>query len=40
MIDQSRQILERLDDQYLVRLVDVTELRLNRFFKKQFGLEP
>jgi hypothetical protein len=38
MIDQSRQILQRLDDQYLVRLVDVTELRLNRFFKKQFGI--
>jgi hypothetical protein len=38
MINQSRQILERLDDQYLVRLVDVTELRLKSFFKKELGV--
>jgi hypothetical protein len=38
MIDQSRQILEHLDDHYLVRLVDVTELRLKSFFKNELGM--
>lgn len=38
MINQSRQILDRLDDHHLVRLVDVTELRLKSFFKKEFGV--
>ncbi|HEX7556269.1 MAG TPA: hypothetical protein VF338_06565, partial [Leptolinea sp.] len=38
MINQSRQILERLDDHYLGRLVDVTELRLMSFFKKELGV--
>lgn len=38
MIDESRQILDRLDDHYLVRLVDVTELRLKSFFKKEFDV--
>ncbi|MBP7690571.1 MAG: hypothetical protein KA764_01565 [Anaerolineales bacterium] len=32
MIGQSRAILDKLDDRYLGRLVDVTELRLNRYF--------
>lgn len=35
MIRQSRVILSRLDDRYLTRLVDVTELRLNQFFLKE-----
>jgi len=39
MIDQSRAILTRLDDRFLGRLVDVTELRLNGYFHKQFKLE-
>lgn len=34
MIQQARQILDRLADPYLVRLVDVTELRLDTFFRK------
>jgi len=38
MIDNSRAILARLNDPYLVRLVDVTELRLDSFFKKALNL--
>jgi hypothetical protein len=34
MIEQSRSILSRLEDRFLVRLVDVTELRLDNFFRK------
>ncbi len=38
MIDRSRAILDRLQDPYLVRLVDVTELRLKTYYRKQFGI--
>jgi len=38
MITQSRAILKRLDDPYLVRLVDVTEARLDSFFKKEMQI--
>jgi hypothetical protein len=34
MIAESRAILKKLNDPYLVRLVDVTEARLDTFFKK------
>ena len=34
MITQSRTILKRLDDNYLIRLVDVTELRMDNYFRK------
>jgi len=39
MIDRSREILCQLDDQYLGRLVDITELRLKKFFRSEFGIE-
>jgi hypothetical protein len=39
MIAQARDILERLGDRYLFRLVDVTELRVESFFKKELGLK-
>lgn len=35
MIEQARSILNRIDDRFLVRLVDVTELRLDGYFRKQ-----
>ncbi|HEY9075081.1 MAG TPA: hypothetical protein VIO61_00965 [Anaerolineaceae bacterium] len=38
MIARSRAILASLNDTILVRLVDVTELRLDRFFRKEFHL--
>lgn len=38
MIAQSRAILERLNDPYLVRLVDVTEARLDSFFHKELKM--
>ncbi len=38
MIAQSRAILDKLNDPYLVRLVDVTEARLDAFFKKEMKL--
>lgn len=38
MIAQARNILSQLDDQHLVRLVDVTELRLDSYFRKQLKL--
>jgi hypothetical protein len=34
MIAQSRSILARLDDHFLTRLVDVTELRLDNYFRQ------
>lgn len=34
MINEARVILDRLEDHYLTRLVDVTELRLDRYFHK------
>lgn len=39
MIDQSREILVRLDDPCLGRLVDITELRLKKYFRAEFGLD-
>ena len=38
MIAQSRSILARLNDLYLVRLVDVTEARLDAFFRKEMRM--
>lgn len=38
MIARSRFILERLNDDYLVKLVDVTELRLDSYFQKELKL--
>jgi hypothetical protein len=38
MIAQSRSILKRLNDSYLVRLVDVTEMRLDSFFRKELKM--
>jgi hypothetical protein len=38
MIAQSRAILARLNDSYLVRLVDVTEARLDSFFRKELKM--
>lgn len=38
MVEQSREILSRLNDPYLVRLVDVTEARLDSFFLKKMKL--
>jgi hypothetical protein len=34
MIARARSILAELKDPYLVRLVDVTELRLESYFRK------
>ena len=38
MITRARSILARLDDSMLVRLVDVTELRVDAFFRKELKL--
>ncbi len=38
MINQSRAILARLNDTILVRLVDVTEARLDAFFRKELKM--
>lgn len=38
MIAQSRSILSRLNDSYLVRLVDVTEARVDSFFQKELKM--
>jgi hypothetical protein len=38
MITRSRSILKRLNDDYLVKLVDVTELRLDSFFQKELKM--
>ncbi|MEW5870052.1 MAG: hypothetical protein AB1894_12300 [Chloroflexota bacterium] len=35
MITQSRNILEQLEDRFLFRFVDITELRLDNYFRKQ-----
>lgn len=35
MITRSRAILERLDDHFLFRFVDVTEMRLEKYFRKE-----
>lgn len=39
MIARSREILKKLEDPYLVRLVDVTEARVDGYFKKELKLE-
>ena len=39
MINRSRAILERLEDEYLVRFVDVTELRLENYFRKELKMD-
>lgn len=38
MIAQARSILARLDDSLLVRLVDVTELRVDAYFRKELKM--
>jgi hypothetical protein len=38
MINESRTILQRLEDAFLVRLVDVTDLRLQSYFRKELKL--
>jgi hypothetical protein len=38
VIARARVILARLGDVYLTRLVDVTELRLKTYFRKEFGI--
>ena len=38
MIARSRVILNRLDDQYLTRLVDITELRLDNYFRRDLKM--
>jgi hypothetical protein len=38
MIVQTRSILKRLNDSCLVRLVDVTEMRLDSFFRKELKM--
>ena len=39
MINQSREILQRLNDGYLTRLVDVTEARLDSYFRKDLKMQ-
>lgn len=36
MLAQARTILDRIEDHFLVRFVDITELRLKAYFKKEF----
>jgi len=38
MIALSRIILDRLDDRFLVRLVDITELRLDNYFRRDLKM--
>lgn len=38
MIKQSRDLLDKLNDRFLVRLVDVTELRLDTYFRKELKM--
>lgn len=38
MIARSRVILDGLDDRFLVRLVDITELRLDKYFRRDLKL--
>jgi hypothetical protein len=40
MLDQSRAILRRLDDVFLVRLVDITGFRLETYFRKELKFSP
>ena len=39
MIAKARSILARLSDPYLARLVDVTELRLDNYFRKELKVQ-
>lgn len=39
MIDQSRAMLMRLNDPHLLRLVDVTEMRLHAFYRKELKFD-
>ena len=39
MLAQSREILTKLGDHYLVRLVDITELRVEQYFRKELKME-
>jgi hypothetical protein len=38
MIARSRLLLDRLEDRFLVRLVDITELRLDSYFRRELKL--
>ena len=38
MIALSRIILDKLDDRFLVRLVDITELRLDNYFRRDLKM--
>jgi hypothetical protein len=38
IIDRAKKILERLDDRILLKLVEVTEARVERFFNKEMKL--
>jgi hypothetical protein len=40
MIARSRALLEELQDPFLVRLVDVTDLRLDSYFRKELNVIP
>jgi hypothetical protein len=39
MIARSRSLLGELNDPYLTRLVDVTELRLDSYFRKELSMK-
>jgi hypothetical protein len=39
LISQARAILERLEDRFLGRLVDVSELRVEAYFRKELRME-
>ena len=38
MIALSRIVLDRLNDRFLVRLVDITELRLDNYFRRDLKM--
>lgn len=40
MIAEAREILNRLNDPILIRLVDVTDLRLDTYFRKELKFNP
>jgi hypothetical protein len=40
MIEEARSILIRLNDPILMRLVDVTDLRLDTYFRKELKFNP
>jgi hypothetical protein len=40
MIARSRSLLAELQDPFLVRLVDVTDLRLDSYFRKELKFIP